>query len=39
MGRKREGRKREGGWQWPHGDRGEGRERKMAREESKKSEN
>ena len=34
-GRKREGRKREKGRPWPHGERGKGRERRRAREESK----
>jgi hypothetical protein len=37
-GRKREGRKRERGWPWPRGERGGGRERRRARDESKKSE-
>jgi hypothetical protein len=36
-GRKRECRKREKGWPWPHGERGEGKERRV-REESKNSE-
>ena len=36
--RKREGRKRERGWPWPRGERGEGRERRRARDESKKGE-
>jgi hypothetical protein len=39
-GGKREGRKRERGWPWPRGERGwEGRERRRARDESKKGEN
>ena len=37
-GRKREGRKRERGQPWPRGERGEGRERRRARDESKKGE-
>ena len=37
-GGKREGRKRERGWPWPRGERGEGRRRRMARDESKKDE-
>jgi hypothetical protein len=37
-GRKREGRKRERGQPWPCGERGQGRERKRARDESKKGE-
>jgi hypothetical protein len=37
-GRKREGRKRERGPPWPHGERGKGRERRKARDDSKKGE-
>ena len=37
-GGKREGRKRERGQPWPCGERGEGRERRRARAESKKGE-
>jgi hypothetical protein len=33
---KREGKKRERGWPWPCGERGDGRERRRARDESKK---
>lgn len=33
--RKREGRKKEAGRPWPRGERGEGRERRRARDESK----
>jgi hypothetical protein len=36
--RKREGRKKERGRPWPRGERGEGRVRRRAREESKKGE-
>jgi hypothetical protein len=37
-GRKREGRKRERGQPWPRGEWGEGRERRRAKDESKKGE-
>jgi hypothetical protein len=37
-GGKREGRKRERGQPWPCGEKGEGRERRKARDESKKGE-